>query len=133
MTETKSRIPTLTDARLAELVSRIKPVVEFKGVKRYIEPVNPRNVAYTWDPKPADVAPAFKEVAEIQTFHTYGYIGFFKPSIAEVLAQIPEQLLDRVIAFELKTTPSHVNDLNAESEASNAGYHVAYATLYEAA
>lgn len=142
MSDTPSRIPTLTDARLDELVARIKPVVEFDGVKRYIQPCHPRNVAYLWDPKPADKAPAFKRVAEIQTLHTYGYIGFFKPSIAEVLSQIPEQLVDQVIAFELHTTmievmffgwPQHVNDLNAESEASNAGYHVAYATLYAAA
>lgn len=124
------RIPQITDERLNELAARIKPVVTFDGVKRYIEPCDLRRTAYTWSPKPAEEAPEFRLLATVQTFHTYGYAGFFKPSIAEVICQIPETLLDQVVAFELVSRPGHVDNLNSENEALNEGYHVGTAALY---
>ena len=72
------------------------PVVQFarKG-KRYIKPVDLFGIAYTWDPKPAGKAKDVKPLCDITTYHTYGYYGFFKPSIAEVLAQIPASIWTR--------------------------------------
>jgi hypothetical protein len=57
----------------------------------------------------------------------------FKPSIAEVLAQIPEEHLEQVLAFEIVDSPNNVDDLNAEREALNAGYHIATTRLYKRA
>ena len=70
-----------------------------------------------------------KEVARIRTLHTYAYYGFFKPSIAEVLAQIPSHLVDSVIAFETKG-PGDADDLNDDRSALNAGFHAATTILY---
>lgn len=101
-----------------------------RGELYYIKPVDLFGVAYTWDPKPADKATDLKPLCDITTYHTYGYQGLFKPSIAEVLAQIPAEYLDGVVAFEIVDSPKTVDDLNREHKALNAGYHVATTQLY---
>ncbi len=131
-TEQKKKwIPDVPQARIRELFERIKPVVQFgqKGLC-YIKPVDLFGVAYTWNPKPADRATGLKDLCDITTYHTFGYHGFFKPSIAEVLAQIPEEHLDKVVAFEIVSGPETTDDLNREGEALNAGYHVATTRLH---
>jgi hypothetical protein len=127
----KRWIPEVREERIKKLAERIKPVVKFarKG-KCYIEPVDPFEVAYTWNPQATTRATGLKPLCDITTYHTYSYSGFFKPSIAEVLAQIPNKHLGKVIAFEIVDSPEDVNDLNREHEAFNAGYHVARTRLY---
>jgi len=129
--EKKSWIPEVPKERIQKLAERIKPVVQFaqKG-RRYIKPVDLFDIAYTWDPKSADEAMDLKPLCDITTYHTYGYQGLFKPSIAEVLAQIPAEHLDKVVAFEIVGSPKTADDLNREHEALNAGYHVATTRLY---
>ncbi len=129
--EMKVWIPEVPKNRIEELALRIKPVVEFKGKgKCYIKPVDLFKVAYTWGAKAAEKATRLKSLCEIVTYHGFGYYGFFKPSIAEVLAQIPAELLERVVAFEITRSPESATDLNREREALNAGFHVATTTLY---
>ncbi len=129
--EKKSWIPSISDERLRELFEKIKPVVDFgkKGL-RYIKQEDLRNIAYTWDPKPAKKAKNLYNLCDITTYHSYGHYVLFKPSIAEVLAQIPKEHLDKVIAFEIVKSPETADDLNREREATNAGYHVAMTRLY---
>lgn len=139
--DTKVWIPELPKKRIQELAERIKPIVRFaegeKGLFRstdgylfYIQPVNLFDVAYTWEPKPTEKATDLKSLCDITTYHSFAYYGFFKPSIAEVIAQIPEEWLDRVVAFEIVTSPRSADDLNTNSEALNAGYHVATTRFY---
>jgi hypothetical protein len=131
--ETKSWIPEISDERLAELSERIKPLVRNgDGELCYIRPVDLRGTAYTWSPKIIEKAGEMNVITDITTYHTYGYYGFFKPSIGEVLAQIPAEYVDRVVAFEIIKSPETADDLNREKAALNAGYHVATTRLYEA-
>ena len=129
--EEKVWIPEITDERLDELFDRIKPVVKFKlrGLC-YIQPVDLRSIAYTWSPKSAGKAPKLEPICDITTYHSYGSYNLFKPSIAEVLAQIPDEHLENVVAFEIVERPVDADDLNCENEALNAGYHVATTRLY---
>ncbi|MEK7628729.1 MAG: hypothetical protein AAB421_04930 [Patescibacteria group bacterium] len=138
----KTWIPKVPEKRIRELGERIKPVIRFaKGAKglfrsdeghpHYIKPVDLFGVAYTWNPKPAERAKGLKPVCDITTYHGFAYHGFFKPSVAEVLAQIPKEHLDSVVAFEILDSPQTASDLNAEHEALNAGYHVATTRLYK--
>lgn len=129
--EKKIWIPEVSNEYVFDLAKRIKPVVEFssKG-KHYIKPVDLFRIAYTWEPKPAKRAKGLKPLCDITTYHAFGYQAFFKPSIAEVLAQIPAEHLDKVVAFEIVKGPETADDLNGELEALNAGYHVATTRLY---
>lgn len=130
LTAPEIEIPKIEDARLNELAARIKPVVTFNGVRHYIKPCDLRNEAYTWDAKKAAKAPPLVEMVDIRTYHTYGYYGFFKPSIAEVIAQIPADIIDQVTEFEIVDTPKTATDLKEERIALNKGFHVATTRLY---
>lgn len=98
----------ISDEKVAELLLRIKPLVpngNDDGKLWEIElPEDLRRTAFRWDPKftkPSDVTPKYI-LEEITTYHRCGYIGLFKPDIVEVLAQIPEDLLDQVVAFDVQ-------------------------------
>jgi hypothetical protein len=93
-------IPKITDERLTELLIRIKVVHHFEKELYYIKPVDPRRIAFTWDPIKDGEAKGLKILKQIYTYHDYGHPALFKPSIAEVLAQIPEDVIDEVVAFE---------------------------------
>jgi hypothetical protein len=134
-------IPEVSVRRIRELAKRIRPVVRFcqgakglyrspHGKRHYIKPVSLHTTAYTWDPVPTMVATGLKRICDITTYHSWSYYGFFKPSIAEVLAQIPEEHLDKVVAFEIVQKPESMEDMRRESEAFNAGFHVAKTRLY---
>jgi|SRR6266850_5096884 len=124
-------VPRLPEDRIRELAGRIKPVVEFKREGRcYIKPVDVFAEAFTWDSEPASKATGLKPLCDITTYHPYGYYGFFKPSIAQVILQIPQEHLDTVIAFEIVKSPDIPDGLDPESDVFNAGYHVATTRLY---
>jgi hypothetical protein len=128
--KTTLTIPEISDERLAELAKRIRPVVRSRSnALAYIEPCDLRRVSFIWDAKITRKASKLVKHATIRTLHTYGYYGLFKPSIAEVLAQIPEDLIEQTVAFEV-IGPKDASDLNREQEALNAGFHVAVTHLY---
>ena len=133
-------IPKSSKKRIAEWAMRIRPVVMITeplsflkpqdGYLSFIKPPDLFNVAYTWDPKPTKEATGLKAVADIRTYHVYGYYGLFKPSVAEVIAQIPANLLPTVVAFEIIQNPETASDLNKEKQALDDGFHVAKTRLY---
>jgi hypothetical protein len=127
-----SWIPSISDLELGVLLRGIRPTYRFNDTLHYIEPCDPRRAAYTWDPKPAEEATGLTPLRDVRTYHTFGYYGFFKPSVAEVLAQIPSDLIESVVAFEIVESPQDAADLDKEREALNAGYHVAVTRLYGA-
>lgn len=127
-------IPKISNEKLNEMYERIKPVVRFaemrcggrttyekhsKGDLYFIQDVDLRKTAFTWDPKPTEKAYGLTELDQIRTYHTTG--GFYhKPSIAEVLAQIPERYVDDVVAFE--TVNGYVDRTMGYSEATTILY-----------
>lgn len=155
-----SWIPEVPRERILQLAETIKPVARMAKVKSssvwrgqtlcirewvhpkgkwhrwpegelyYLKPVDPFTISYTWALVPTTQATDLKPLADIRMYHTYGWYGCFKPLVSEVLAQIPEEYLDRVVAFEIIEQPEDASDLNRESEATNAGYHVSKVRLY---
>ena len=123
------RVPKISDERVEEMGKIIKPLVVRKGQLCYIKPCDPRKVAFSWDPKVTKIARGLRKICEIPTYHTFGYYGMFKPSIAEVLAQIPEEFLNECSAFITKG-PETIDDLHAQMDVVNEGYHRAMTTLY---
>ncbi|MBS3134181.1 hypothetical protein J4214_03035 [Candidatus Woesearchaeota archaeon] len=131
-------IPTITNKNLEELMKKIKPVIRVSRVTNskgsrleedpdgdlyYIKPVEPRKVAFNWDPKPTRLAKSVNPnpYKKIITIHDYGAPSLFKPSIAEVLAQIPEKDIKKCVAFET----------NLLGFTDSSSYHTAQTRLYE--
>ncbi|MDR3549135.1 MAG: hypothetical protein P4M11_12900 [Candidatus Pacebacteria bacterium] len=159
-TATKSRIPEISNEKLLELSYRIVPVVRMARVRTRIERtkrevifheklhrhgkwrawdkghlfeikrVDLRRTSFLWNPRPRCRVDNLQPICDITTYHTFGYVGFFKPSIAEVLAQIPEKYLPVVVAFELVSHPYSMTEVRLHPEALCEGYHVAKVRLY---
>ncbi len=123
-------LPYLTDDELLARYKRIKPIVSIDEVYYYLKRYNVkmmRNVAYLWNVDDdirakVDMTDA-KTLAEFPCYHTYGYVGFFKPSIAEILQQFPDDVLDEANAFYMTHSPENEYDLNAQLEIVKAGCH----------
>ncbi len=119
----------LSDAELDELSSRISPLVREGDDLYRIEPVEPRHVSFIWDPQFVDKMEAWQPIGRIQTLHSLDHGGRFKPTIAEVLCMIPEELMSEVTAFEV-FGPEDAADLRRQRPAIQAGFHVATTILY---
>lgn len=130
------KAPQISDAMLDKLAARIRPVCpngEDGGHLWYIEPVSLRTTAFTWSPRYTARAEGLGVLTTIRTLHSFGHPVMFKPSIAEVLAhasQFPPSILEKVVAFHTEG-PHNADDMNADMNAINAGYQVAYTTFYE--
>ncbi len=130
----KPKIAEVKPSKIRALYARIQPVVRDEDDDLvYMKPCNTEDVSFLWERSETMTVKAqgLKSVGEIATLHRYGYHGFFKPSIAEVLAQIPEEFREkeRVVAFET-IGPDDVADLRKQNDLVQAGFHVARTILY---
>lgn len=122
------RIPVMDDTELRRHAERITPLAIRDGELVEIDRVDPVDVAYLWDPTYLGVAQDMEPVVDIRTFHTYGAPSLFKPSIGEVIRQIPPALLDDIDAFSLS-----FDDDTSGAFADSGRLHTATATLYRRA
>ncbi len=128
-------IPNVPTAELHRRFKRIKPLIVRDG-KLHTFDVHSDIVgrSYTWDPKnPVEDTVERTVIGEITTYHGYGYYGMFKPSVGEVLAQIPSNLLKKVTAFAIVKQPEERSDMFDGGEAYralNMGYHMATTRLF---
>jgi len=132
------RIPDISDEKLESLVKKIRPVVKcFKLLDTdileahpkgdllcYIEDVDPVGDSFLRNPKPERLAKDLKHLADIKTYHKFSVPVVFSPFVAEVLAQIPEKYLDKVVAFETISEGFTYENLVDD-------YHVTITRLYK--
>ena len=102
-------IPDISKEAVTVLLERVTPLVRNNVGHLCIyspaEPCDPFQTSFTWDRAAAcgdlaDVA-KLRLLEAVPTYHTCGYHACFKPSIAEVLAQLPVHLQETVTAFEV--------------------------------
>lgn len=126
-------IPLIDDVKLANLARRIRPVIRVRAevggdIYREIEPVDPRDIAFTWDPKPVGPELVLGLVRVFNSYHNWGHYSLFKPSIAEVLAQIQDDELPARAFFWLDRD-SVLARLVKPDEHNRSGYHRACCRL----
>ncbi len=109
-------VPDISEEALQALVKRFTPLFrDEEGVIWKMKLPHLRNSAYTWDPDLTEKV-EFETVAEERTDHYTGYVGFFKPSIAEVLSQLPADLPEECNAFYTDTDSALIySDGNGQS------------------
>lgn len=123
------KIPEITDERLEALSQKIRPLVRSRGELWHIKPRHPQAAAFSPSPVLTEMATGIEQITKISTLHSFGYSGRFEPSVAEVLAQIPEEWIERTVAFSV-LGPHDFSDRDFYIDAINAGIHVAETTLY---
>jgi len=117
----------------AEVTRRARLCRQLKGNSLVALPEDHMKTAYTWEAEKRKVRDVDRgnlmKVDSFITFHTFGYVLFFKPSVAEVLSQLPGSLFENeskryLIETEMLTDyapASHIYDT----------YHMAVTTVYE--
>ena len=138
----KDRIPEISDERLYELYGHIRPVRknvmgELCWLKDYSSK-DLRKVEFLWDindisAKVVDTGVALRPTTAIRCLHKYVSPGWFRPTIAEVLAQIPPEIAQEASAFEVIDQPQKVFSTSGDDyiqEAFRQGYHVSVIQLY---
>lgn len=96
-------------------------------------PVPPQKAGQVDHHDNMEKAKKFHVMKTIRTLHRYAAPVFFKPSIFEVFAQLPEWKhdLDLISAFRTEPSDKPLDSwTDIEHEAYQAGFHVAYTTLY---
>ena len=132
MEEKKFFIPEMEQAEILKWYQNISPITKSHYLRR-LSDEELSKVSYTWLTKESDYGDAvdysnIEVLAELQMLHTYGWYGFFKPSVAEVIRQIPKVLLPQTFAFDIISQ----KDLNDSIEEVNAVFHVSTVRLYTA-
>jgi hypothetical protein len=122
-------IPVISDDELAARHAKLRPLVRIGDDLCFIvDPTDLRAVSFIWSPVAADKSTGLSPATTVVTLHTYGAPVCFKPSIAEVLAQAPEDW-QTYAAYSIEG-PEDAEALNRDHEATHAGYHVAVVTYY---
>ena len=131
-------IPEIDHKRLAELYRMLKPIVtidEMKYLLKEFTLAELRNQSYIWnmhDDKRELVDPSMLEpVEDFLCLHTYGYYGLFKPSIAEVLSQVPEKTISEANTFEIIESPETAADVFRYPEVVDNGFHLSKVRSYK--
>jgi len=120
--KSKITIYEISDERLIMLAERIRPILNFGGElgRRYVRPKRwecyYRDEVYTLCSSPGDEPIGLVHLVDIPTHHSRAYRGLVITTIAEVLAQIPEEYLDKIVAFEvIDNSNSRRNSTRKES------------------
>lgn len=94
-----------------------------------------RNQSYIWnrhEDKRDIVDPSRLEtVDDFLCLHTWGYYGLFKPSIAEVLSQAPESVIEQANTFEIIESPETREDVFKYKEFIDNGFHLSKVRAYK--
>ena len=132
-------IPDISDEELLRRYQKIKPIVEVGGVKYFLREFSKKelkNQSYINEVEKDIVKKVNMRLfvpcigQDFECIHKYGHPMFFKPSIAEVLAQIPEGQVDFVDAFEIIEFPQVDNELIRNKIVFDNGYHISMVRLY---
>lgn len=133
--------PQISNERLLELYSKIKPIITIREDKYLLDNLSQmdlRTLSYlslekenTNDViencKKVDIE-TLKEIRDFICLHRYGFSLQFRPSVNEVLSQIPEDLIDDIDAFEIVEKPTLPNDLYRYSSKK---YHLSRVMTYK--
>ena len=133
--ERKFEIPKMSSEEIARWYATIKPIVGHDTYLRELSVKELTDVAYTWLTKPTDYADKvdFTKLSVLEDrkmLHGWGYYGNFKPSVGEVIRQIPKEYLEKVVAFEIIDGAIAMN--STFNDELNAGFHVSIVRLYQA-
>lgn len=107
------RCNELSDQELKLLAKRIKPVCRFiDGRFNYLlrEPdleglywINPISVNQPifFNPQPIKPVEGLQYLCSADTFHSYGYFGVPRPTVKDILCQLPVSVRGKAVAFEV--------------------------------
>lgn len=143
----KVSIPEITADELKRRYEQIKPVIAVNGKLYYLREFTFEElsgISYIWNSEKdvkeevGDKLQPFNinyRPSDFSCLHRYCYYGLFKPSIAEVLAQIKyDEFFSFIRAFEIIDFPKTSEDFYKDGLTRimfENGYHVSTVRLYQ--
>ena len=123
------RIPVLSEGQLKTTFNRIRPAMRFQRIDRILRPspsgdlyfliIDDPNMILDRFPRPGSRAANVAEFRRIKTYHCWSaMIPEVHPTTAEVLAQIPPDILNQTVAFEvvLEVGPGNIEGNHIRTE-----------------
>ena len=130
-------IPFMSNSEIITHYKTIKPIKRFSAIPFYLRELANKElteVSYTWINKDSEFYEVdisqLSIIKEIKVLHKYDHFELFKPSVGEVISQIPKELLNIVVAFEIIKYSTPANDFTLYHEEFDAGFHVSIVRLY---
>ena len=135
----KFSIPEMTTEDIVKWSQKIKPIVCHNGDLKYMRELSPDELvhkSYTWLNKPEDYGnkvdlSTLSVFTDVKMLHRFSYHGFFKPSVGEIIRQIPEEMRHLTDAFQIIYSPSGWPDFNIFKDEFDQNYHVSIVRLYQ--
>ena len=131
-------IPEISKEEIVERYKKIKPVIQVGKVKYFLrefaeEELFNKMFICDFEKRKAGKVKAEEFIPckeEFECIHKYVSPMVFKPSIAEVLAQIPESQVNFVDAFEIIDYPAYGEEFVQNKVVFDNGYHISLVRLY---
>ena len=131
-------VPEIDDETLAYLYSKLRPIISVYQTKYLLKKyklMQLRSCAYTWGMHHELLRPIpenkLEVIEEFPCFHTYNSDQLFKPSVAEVLAQLPPKTIREANAFEIVERPKSIDDMLKYPEVYGKGLHLSKVKSYK--
>lgn len=136
----KIKIPEMDRKDIIKWHATIKPIVREDGKFIYLRKLKDKevlNAHYTELKQLKDYGRRvdFSELsilADVKMLHGFSSDSFFRPSVGEVIRQIPKDMIGKVVAFEIVYFPTTSADFNLFKKEFEAGFHVSVVRLYQA-
>jgi len=145
------KIPFMSNKNVLEYYKTIRPIKKFDGKPFYLRELTDQEITnfgsirfeinfeeiidfgFAWienlKGQEFDVN-TLTILKDVQMLHKFGCPGYLIPSVKEVISQIPKELLEQVIAFEIIKCPVDVLDFRLHPNEYNAGFYVCTVRLY---
>jgi len=114
------------------MLADIRPVLRFNDKHHFVD-IDRMNVHYgnLNDGPIESESIALREHSRMLTLHRFTFGDRFEPSVAEVLAMLPLDLPETVVAFEVINPFEAGGGIDDQRFALNHGFHAAWTILYE--
>ena len=131
-------IPTLSNDELLSLYKKIKPIITIDGIIHTFRDFTLeelKNKYYTWNPQ-LDIRTIVDKykldpIEEFICLNTWTLYSYFKPTIAEVLAQTSNNIREYANTFEIVEEPITRDDINKYHDVLDKGYHLSKVRAYK--
>ena len=130
-------VPQIDDEELAYMYKLLKPIVNVEGAKYLLKEytlAELRNQSYLWnaseDKREKVDSEKLKVIQEFLCLHTFGYPTLFKPSIAEVLSQMPMISTMDADYFEIVESPKDQYDVFRYKDLADKHLHLSMVRTY---
>ena len=129
-------IPEMSIEEIVKWYKTIKPIVCYNGDLRFLRELSPDELiqtSYVYIKDYGDKVDlsTIGVLADVKMLHHYMTPSCFKPSVGEILCQIPEELRNATVAFEIIYSPYGKPDFEIFKDEFNQHYHVSIVRLYQ--